>query len=81
MSGSPPLSLGRWDALDGGATGARDENLITEQGNTYIPINMRLPRGCRIRFETLSDGAAAVEFRAMCVIGLFPSAMGQDIVT
>jgi len=78
---SPPMSLGRWDALDSGATGARDENLITEAGQTYIPINMRLPRGTRIRFETLSTGAAAVEFRAMLIIGLFPSAMGQDIAT
>jgi len=82
VTASPRMHIGRWDSIDtGGGTGVRDAPLLTEAGETWIPVGMRLPRGTNLSFETLSTGAAAVEFRALFIMGLFPSAMGQDIVT
>lgn len=80
VPGSPPMFFGRWDAIAGGATGSADAPLLTEAGQTWIPVNQRIPRGTNLRFQTLSSGAAAVEFRCLFLMGLFPSAMGQDVV-
>jgi len=75
----PPMVLGRWDAVDSAVTGSSDV-LITEAGETYIPINMRIPRsGCLIVFHTESAGIA--EYQATLLMGLFPAALGQDVVT
>lgn len=78
---SPRLHVARFDAIGGGATGSSDPPLITEQGATYVAVNMRIPRGTNLSFQTLSTGAAVVVFTAIFLLGLFPSAMGQDVVT
>jgi len=78
---APRMHFARFDAIAGGATGSADPPLLTEAGETYVSVNMRLPRGTNLSFQTLSTGAATVEFKAMFVMGLFPSAMGQDVVT
>ena len=47
-------------------------------GQTYIPVNMRLPRGTLLGFETQS--AAAAEYQGAFLLGLFPAGLGQDVV-
>jgi len=51
----------------------------TDQGLTYVPINLRIPRGGTLVFS--SEAAAAAEFQLLVVLGLFPAGMGQDVVT
>ena len=50
---------------------------ITEQGLNYQPINLRLPRGTNLVFS--SEAAAAAEFQMLCILGLYPAGMGQDV--
>jgi len=77
--GDPPLMLARWDAIDSTVTTTGDI-LIAESGEVYLPINIRIPRsGCLIAFHTESAGAA--EYQATLLMGLFPAALGQDVVT
>lgn len=76
---SPAMRLGLWDALSTGISVGVDFG-ITEAGQPYIPINLRVPRGgCIIQFQT--EAAAAAEFQMMALMGLFPAALGQDVVT
>jgi len=52
---------------------------ITAEGLPYQPVNMRLARGSTISFS--SEASAAAEFQAVLTMGLFPAALGQDVVT
>jgi len=75
----PRITVGRWDSIEEGIVGAANF-FITEQGNPYIPINVRVPRsGCTIAFQTQS--LAAAEYQACLLMGLFPASLGQDVVT
>lgn len=47
-------------------------------GETILYPKLRLPRGARIFFMT--DSAGAAEFQAILTMGIFPMAMGQDII-
>ena len=51
----------------------------TQQGLLLQPVGMRLPRGTTLRFNSTS--AAAAEFQMAFILGLFPAALGQDVVT
>ncbi len=75
---TPTIFLARFDALEEGAAGLVQDPMITEQGLTFQPIRMRLPRAGTLSFFTTS--AAAAEFQAMFLMGLFPAALGQDIL-
>jgi len=74
---SPTIRIARFDGLDT-ATGITGPPMITEQGLVYQPVNMRLPRGCTITFESTSAGISV--FRAIFLMGLFPAGLGQDVV-
>jgi len=52
---------------------------ITPSGDLFVDINMRLPRGCTLIFN--SESAAAAEYQMWFILGLFPAALGQDVVT
>jgi len=73
------ITLAKFDTLDTAVTVTTNDPALTFEGKVYQDINMRLPRGCRLRFETMSGGAASVEFQCLFVLGLFPLAMGQDL--
>jgi len=75
---TPIIGLARFDAIDASLTGVEGDG-ITEQGLNYQPINLRLSRRATLVFS--SESAAAAEFQLICVMGLFPAGMGQDVVT
>jgi len=41
-------------------------------------VNIRIPRGATLAFHSTS--AAAAEFQMAFLLGLFPAALGQDVV-
>jgi len=51
--------------------------MVTEQGLTYQPANIRIPRGGVFNFHSTS--AAAAEFQMILTLGLFPAGLGQDV--
>jgi len=79
--GTARMVLAQFDAISTitAALTAADDPMITEQGLTYQPINMRLPRGCTLAFHSTS--AAAAEFQMMFILGLFSAGLGQDVAT
>lgn len=50
---------------------------LTEAGEVWVPLNMRIPRGCSLSFLTVSAGAAT--FRLNVTLGIFPSGAVPDI--
>lgn len=71
------IILARWDSINT-ATAAFGEGVgVTAEGNTWIPINLRVPRGSLIRLMTTS--AAAAIYTMYGVVGLFPISLGQDV--
>ncbi len=52
-------------------------NSLTLQ--TYVPVNMRVPRGATLGFQTESAGVAT--FIGQFLLGLFPAGLGQDVVS
>lgn len=77
--GDPTMGLIRWDDLST-AISVGTDYLVTEDGQPYVKLGIRIPRsGCTISFRT--EAAAAAEFQCICLMGLFPAAMGQDVVT
>jgi hypothetical protein len=77
VPGDELIGLARWDALT--APGGGEPMGLDEQGNPYTKMNVRLPRGSTMRFNSTSTGA--VNVRALVLTGLFPSGLGQDVVT
>jgi len=75
--GGADMPLGRWDVID---TTTDRGNALTEQGEPYVPINMRIASGTVISFISDVAGAAA-DIQCNLIIGLFPQGMGQDIAT
>jgi len=53
--------------------------MLTPAGQTWVPLNLRVPRGGIIGFSTQS--AAAAEYQAQFLIGLFPAGLGQDVTS
>jgi len=73
---TPIMGLARFDAVDESLSGVEADG-ITEAGLNYQPINLRFPRGSLLVFS--SEAAAAAEFQLLCLMGLFPAGMGQDV--
>lgn len=75
---TPTMMLARFDALETQQAAITQDPMMTEQGLMFQPVNMRLPRGGTLSF--FSESAAAAEFQAVFLLGLFPAAMGQDVL-
>lgn len=71
---SPAIQVARFDSVV--ASSANNDAMVTEAGNTYIPLNLRIPRGSRLTFD--STASAAATFQILMIIGLFPAGLGQD---
>lgn len=76
---TPSLWLARFDSLETTMSIITTPPMMTEAGDFYVPLNLRLPRGGVLGFA--SESAAAADFQITLVMGLFPAALGQDIVT
>ena len=72
--------LAFWDTLFTGAAGIAATGFNSVSGEVDQKINLRLPRGCLLTFDTTSATAAAT-FRLIMYLGLFPAGLGQDVVT
>lgn len=75
--GGADMPVARWDSID---TTTNRGNALTEQGQPYVPINLRLARGTVIAFISDVAGASA-DIQCNLIVGLFPQGMGQDIAT
>jgi len=73
------FTVARFTSVVNDVTDLGAEAGITDQGLTYQPVNMRIPRGSTISFS--SESSAAAEFQAILVMGMFPASLGQDVVT
>lgn len=72
--------LGFIDGVNAGLTGLGGNDPLTfvnVPGGAFLPLNLRLPRGCSLRFDSESDAAAI--FQVNFIMGVFPMAMGQDV--
>lgn len=72
--------LAFWNSLFTGAAGISATGINDISGEVDMKINLRLPRGCELTFDTTSATAAAT-FRLVMYLGLFPAGLGQDVVT
>jgi len=76
---SPSITVARFVTLATTGVGTiTDDPMIDDQGNTFVNVRQRIPRGATIEFHSLS--AAAAEFQAIFLMGIFPEALGQDVV-
>jgi len=73
------ITVARFDSIDSSVTASTFDPMKTDGGQAWVPVGLRLPRGCRLRFET--EAGAAAEFQGLFLLGLFPITMGQDIAT
>jgi len=76
---TPRFIFAQFDNISTLSAGLSQPPMQTEQGLIYQPVGVRVPRGGIISFHSTS--AAAAEFQAIFLIGLFPSALGQDVAT
>jgi len=77
---SPSIPLAHFNGLAEAVGGITQDPMInTVSGVIYQPTLMRLPRECSLIFSTTS--AAAAEFQAQFLMGLFPEGLGQDIAS
>jgi len=77
VASSKDYPLGRWDVIDTETTRLVG---LTESGEPLVKLNMRLARGSLIRFTSDVAGASAT-IQCTVLLGIFPIALGQDIVT
>jgi len=77
--GSPPMRVAFFDGVEETVAGITPSPMITEQGLLLQPINLRIPHDALLTFHSTS--AAAAEFQAIFLVGLFPAGLGQDIAT
>lgn len=75
---TPPINLAFFDSINEDTAVSTDPG-VTVAGDTIVHANMRIARGTTILFNSTS--AAAAEFQALFIIGLFPAGLGQDVVT
>lgn len=74
----PLWYLKRWTKIVEGISATASEDPARDDfGVMYHTVNMRMPRGIKITFKTESDAAAT--FQLNMILGVFPTAMGQDI--
>jgi len=83
VTASPGFPLAIFDSQDSSVAAPAGNNLVclTAGGELpFLPVRVRLPRGgAFLVFDSTSSGAA--EFRMLMLLGLFPVALGQDVVT
>lgn len=77
--GTPSIRLALFDSISELVQAVATDPMITEQGATYVPIGIRIPRNSLLGFET--EAAAAAEFQGQFLLGLFPAGLGQDVGT
>lgn len=75
---SPSFTVARFDSISVEIGGVQADPMLTEDGQCFVAVNMRLPRGVDLVFH--SEAAAAAEFQAQFLMGIFPEALGQDVV-
>ncbi len=79
-----PLTAGAARMILGRITGIEAEHTHSpviwqnEPGATFLKVGLRLPRGIAISFHSTSDALVTVELTF--VMGLFPMAMGHDVL-
>lgn len=73
---STEQGLVRWDSA---VTTGGISPLLTEAGEIFAPMGIRVPEGATMRFRSTSGGVGT--FRAIVTLGVFPVGMGQDGVT
>jgi len=76
---APSMRLAFFDGVETQAAGIGSPPLKNPQGLLHINLNLRIPRGGTLSFHSTS--AAAAEFQMFFILGLFPAALGQDVVT
>lgn len=77
---SPAMRVAFFDDLETTVTGVSQKPMIqTKTGALRVNVGMRIPRGSNLAFHTVS--AAAAEFQAIFVMGLFPASLGQDVAS
>lgn len=74
---TPIIGLAMFTSINADLSGVEGLG-VTDQGLAYQPINLRLSKRATLVFS--SEAAAAAEFQLICVMGLFPAGMGQDVV-
>ena len=77
VTGSPMFRIAFFDGLETAAVSSQDP-FKTPQGEVWVPVGLRIARGATLTFQSTS--AAAAEFQAIFLIGLFPAGLGQDVV-
>lgn len=75
--GIPEINLALWDEFH--ATGIVAPLFNSHSGKTWMAIGQRLRRGELIRLR--SGASNAIAYMVHIVLGLFPTALGQDVVT
>jgi len=75
------IRLGASTALFTAMTGNSQQPFIWGDGSTVLYPRIRLPRGGQgdVNFQTESDAAAT--YQAIFVMGIFPTALGQDVLS
>ena len=71
---SSVFPVGLWDTIE---TISLQDNGITEAGETLLAPKLRLRRDTFIRLR--SNAAGAATFTCLCVVGVFPAGLGQDV--
>jgi len=56
-----------------------DEPLLLVQGGCFLPLNLRLPRSCQLRWTTEASDTAIFDLKLL--MGRFHAGLGQDVVT
>jgi len=79
VAGGPRIMLARFDGgLDVNLVGVNPP-LLTEAGETFVPLGVRVPRQASA-IEWHSDSVATCTLRAHIILGLFPEGLGQDVM-
>jgi len=73
----PVITLAEWDSVSALTTNAAP--LLGQQGVSWFPFRIRVPVGASLVMRSTS--AAAATFQWTLVMGLFPEALGQDVMS
>jgi len=73
-----PLAI--FDGQESGTTGTSDEPLLLQgTGGAYLPLRLRLPRACMLRWTT--EASATATFDLKLIMGVFQGGLGQDVAS
>lgn len=75
------VSLDQWLGSDGFSLGALGDVYPDVQGRVSVPLGIRIARGDTFRWSVRDAGIGAFEVRMDGIIGYFPEALGQDILS